>query len=111
MLCADGSVVLHPPDVEGEEEALVDCHHHLDELALGELKARDRRSELVAFAGVVESGLVARAGSADRAEEDAEARLIEARQGALHSRDSRQHGIGRQADIVEHELRGHRGAE
>ena len=79
-------------------------HHHLDELALGELERRDRLAELHALLGVVERRLVAGPAGAGGAPQDAVAGLVEARQRAAHGGHLGQAGRVGQAHVVEHEL-------
>ena len=70
--------VLEPAQVQRQQVALLQLERHVGELGLGELEAGERLAEHLARRGVVDRGLQAVAGRAERAEDDAEPRLVQA---------------------------------
>ncbi len=111
MLRGQPALVLHPAEMIGKQRRLVELEQHVHQLFLGQLEAGDRLAELLARLGVVERALVAGSRGADRTPEDAVARLVEAGERALHPGHAGQHRRLRQADVVEDQLRGHRGSQ
>ena len=85
--------------------------HHLGELLLRELEGRQRLAELRALERVGQRLLVARAGRADRAPEDAVARLVQAAQRALEPADLGEHRVAGQPQVVEGQLGRDRGPQ
>ena len=50
--------VLHPSDVQRDQQSFLDLEHHVDQLFLGELERRDRLAELPAVQRVGQCCLV-----------------------------------------------------
>ena len=94
--------------MQREQEALLELQGHVGQLLLGQLVATDRPVEHLAAAGVVQGHLQAVPGSAQRAEDDAETRLVQAGQRTTQGLYAGQHGIRWQTHSVQHELGGHR---
>src|SRR5881396_985068 len=76
-----------------------------------ELVAGDRAVELLPLLGIAERGQVAGARGAERAPHDAVARLVETRERAAEALGARQQRRRRHAHVLQHQLRGDRGAE
>ena len=91
--------------------ALLHPHHHLDQLALGELERGDGHAELHPLAGVVERRLVAGPRRPGGSEQDAEAGLVQARQRPPQRGDPGQAQRLGEPDVGEHQLGGHRGPQ
>src|SRR5262249_25082956 len=96
--------ILHSSQVQGEQRSFVELEQHVDELALRELKAADRTIELHARLGIVECRFVARAGRAHRTPNDAEARLVQARQRTAQPLRLRQYCVAGKAAVLQHQL-------
>src|ERR671916_2282823 len=78
LLWPQGPLVLHTPEVQGQERALVDLQHHVDELLLGELEGGYGLAELLAPLGVSQGALEAAPRRPHRAPDYAITRLVEA---------------------------------
>ena len=74
--------VFQPPELQREQEALVDLERHVDELLLRELVRRDGLAEHLTPLRVGERRAVAVERGAHDAPDDAVARLVEARERA-----------------------------
>src|SRR5665647_602350 len=70
--------ILEPPEVQSEQEALLELQSHVGQLLLGQLVAADRPIEHLTAARVVQGYLQTVTGCAQGAEDDTEARLVEA---------------------------------
>jgi len=82
-----------------------DLRQHLGHLELHELVRRQRVAELLAVQGVLAGSRQAELGRADRAPADAEARRVEAGEGALQSLHLQLVGSGHR-DVLHHDLAG-----
>ena len=103
--------VLELTEVGGEQRDLRVLAEGLRELLLRDLERGDRAVELDAGARVLDRREQGVAGGAGDAEDDAEARLGQARQRRLEALRLRQHRILGEADVVEDDLTGDRGAQ
>ena len=111
LLGADEVLVLEPAQVQGQQHALAQLQGHVGQLLLRQLVGGDRLVELLARDAVGDRRLEAVTGCAQRAEDDAVAGLVQARQRAAQSGDLGQDGVGRQSYLVEDQLAGDRGAQ
>src|SRR4051812_14348489 len=101
LLGAQRPGVLEPTGPQRNQQAFLDLQHHVDELLLGELERRDRRTELAALQRVAQGGLVGVAGGTHRAPDDPVASLVEAGERALEAAGAGQDRVGGQPHRVE----------
>src|SRR5205085_8634003 len=108
LLRAHAPGVLQLPEPVREELSLGDLRHHVDELLLHELKAGDRPLELHPLLRIRERRLVAGHRRADRAPDDAVARLVQTTEWPFEAAHVRQQRSVRYAHLLEDELGGDR---
>src|SRR2546428_7339611 len=105
LLRAEPAFVLHAAEMQRQQLALPELHQHVGQLALGELERPDRLAELVPGLRILRGGLEAGSGRSHDPPDDPEPRLVQRRQRPAQAADAREHRAGRQAAIVEHQLR------
>ena len=99
------------PRCSASSDAAVDLDRHVGELCLLDLGGGDRLAEHDPLLAVGERRLEAGAGRADRAPDDAEARLVQAGERAAQRGRLREQRVGRKPHVVEQQLGGDRRPE